>query len=91
MYRVIEEAGLKVLEHSAILMPVLLSLLKDADPVVARQSIVSGSKFFYAVLEDIAMQVSPSHLAPTFGKVRLEDQRRARFILFISKMYQWKL
>ncbi|KAL8159152.1 hypothetical protein V2J09_000689 [Rumex salicifolius] len=57
LIEVMEEVGLKGLEHSAILMPVLFSLIKDPEPIVARQSIVSGIKFFYAVLEDIAMQL----------------------------------
>lgn len=53
----IEEIGLKALEHSSVFMPVLLALLKDVEPSVARQSIVIGTNFFCSVLEELALQV----------------------------------
>lgn len=59
-YRTVEEIGLRAMEHSSILMPVLLAFLRDTDPVVARQSIMSGTKFFSMVLEKMATQVSLS-------------------------------
>ncbi|GMY17490.1 symplekin isoform X1 [Fagus crenata] len=52
----IEEIGLKALEHSSVFMPVLLALLKDVEPSVARQSIVIGTNFFCSVLEELALQ-----------------------------------
>ncbi|KAF3956396.1 hypothetical protein CMV_018470 [Castanea mollissima] len=52
----IEEIGLKAMEHSSVFMPVLLALLKDVEPTVARQSIVIGTKFFCSVLEELALQ-----------------------------------
>ncbi|GAB4852463.1 hypothetical protein Ancab_016657 [Ancistrocladus abbreviatus] len=56
LIEVVEEIGLRVLEHSSIVMPVLLSCLKDAEAVVARQSIVSCMKFFCIILEEMALQ-----------------------------------
>lgn len=56
--RVIEEIGLKAMEHSLILMPVLLTSLKDNDVVVARKSIIAGTHIFCSVLEELALQVS---------------------------------
>lgn len=58
--RTIEDIGLKAMEHSSILMPVLLSFLRDGDPSVAGKSIVCGTNFFCRVLEEITMQVSCS-------------------------------
>lgn len=60
MYRVIEDIGLRAMEHSPLLMSVLLASLKDEDPIVARQSIISGQKLFCGVLREMTMQVSPS-------------------------------
>lgn len=60
MDRVIEEIGLKAMEFSSVLMPVLLALVKDNDSIVARQCIVSGTNFFGSVLEELAVQVSLS-------------------------------
>ena len=59
----IEEIGLKAMEHSSVFMPVLLALLKDVEPTVARQSIVIGTKFFCSVLEELALQVSSLSLS----------------------------
>ena len=61
----IEEIGLKAMEHSSVFMPVLLALLKDVEPTVARQSIVIGTKFFCSVLEELALQVSSLSLTHT--------------------------
>lgn len=58
--RVIEEIGLKAMELSSVLMPVLLALLSDGESIVARQCIISGSNFFSRVLEELALQVSLS-------------------------------
>lgn len=53
---VIQEVGLKALEHSRILMPVLLTLLKDENPLVAKQSIIAVTNFFCSTLEELALQ-----------------------------------
>ncbi|KAL6955318.1 hypothetical protein U1Q18_042871 [Sarracenia purpurea var. burkii] len=50
------EIGLKAIEHSSILMPVLLALLRDSDSLVARQSIVSGTNIFCSILEELSLQ-----------------------------------
>lgn len=55
--RTIEDIGLKAMEHSSILMPVLLAFLRDGDSRVAGKSIVCGTNFFCRVLEEITMQV----------------------------------
>lgn len=65
MDRVIEEIGLKAMEFSSVLMPVLLALVKDNDSIVARQCIVSGTNFFGSVLEELAVQVSLSLFSAT--------------------------
>ncbi|KAH9609014.1 hypothetical protein KSS87_020563 [Heliosperma pusillum] len=57
LLEVIEETGLKVLEHSLLLLPVLLALSKDGDPGVNQQSIATGTKFFSALLEELIRQV----------------------------------
>ncbi|KAF8024715.1 hypothetical protein BT93_F1786 [Corymbia citriodora subsp. variegata] len=54
----IEELGLKMLEHSCVLMPVLLAFLRDVDSMVAKQSIISGTKIFCRVLEEMAVQLN---------------------------------
>ncbi|XP_034676267.1 uncharacterized protein LOC117907037 isoform X6 [Vitis riparia] len=52
----IEEIGLKAMEHSSILVSVLLVFLRDGDSIIAKQSIVSGTNFFCSVLEELALQ-----------------------------------
>lgn len=59
VFRTIEDVGLKAMEHSYILMPVLLAFFRDGgDSIVAKQSIVTGTNFFCRFLEDTALQVS---------------------------------
>ncbi|KAJ4963395.1 hypothetical protein NE237_023334 [Protea cynaroides] len=60
LVELVEVLGLKVMEHSSILMPVLLVLLKDGDSVVVRQSIISGTNFYCRVLEKMALQFHQS-------------------------------
>ncbi|XP_043711545.1 uncharacterized protein LOC122660348 [Telopea speciosissima] len=60
LVELVEELGLKVMEQSSILMPVLLALLKDEASVVVRQSIVSGTSFYYSILEKMALQFRQS-------------------------------
>ena len=54
----IEEIGLRAMENSSILVSVLLVFLRDGDSIVAKQSIVSGTKFFCSALEELALQVT---------------------------------
>ncbi|KAF3447440.1 hypothetical protein FNV43_RR12626 [Rhamnella rubrinervis] len=56
LVEVVEEIGLKTIEHSTVLLPLLLTFLKDDDSTVARQSIVSGTNIFCSVLEEMALQ-----------------------------------
>lgn len=55
--RVIEEIGFKAVEHSPSLMSVLLTLLRDGDVVVVKQSIVSGTNIFSSAFEEMILQV----------------------------------
>ncbi|KAK6940297.1 Symplekin C-terminal [Dillenia turbinata] len=63
LIEVMEDVGLKAMEQSSILMPVLLALLKDSDSIVSKQAIVSGTSFFCNMLEEMALQFH------RFGKV----------------------
>ncbi|XP_024930588.3 uncharacterized protein LOC107421396 isoform X3 [Ziziphus jujuba] len=56
LVEVVEEIGLKAREHSSVLMPLLLTFLKDGDSIVAKQAIVCGTNFFCSVLEEMALQ-----------------------------------
>ncbi|KAK3031279.1 hypothetical protein RJ639_035579 [Escallonia herrerae] len=61
LIELIDEIGLQAMEHSVMLIPVLLSLLKDDDFVVARKSVISGTHMFCSVLEELTLQRSTSH------------------------------
>ncbi|KAL9244024.1 hypothetical protein vseg_017841 [Gypsophila vaccaria] len=56
LLQLMEDVGLRVLELSSPLIPVLFALLNDPDPSVSAQSILTGMKFFSAVLHDLALQ-----------------------------------
>ncbi|XP_057773188.1 uncharacterized protein LOC130992538 isoform X1 [Salvia miltiorrhiza] len=56
LLEVIDEVGAKTSTHLCILFPVLLTFLKDNNPVVAKQSIITGTKIFSSVLEELALQ-----------------------------------
>ncbi|XWS25433.1 hypothetical protein CRYUN_Cryun27aG0067800 [Craigia yunnanensis] len=56
LVEIIEDITLKTMEHSSILVPVLVAFLRDVDSNVVRQSIVSGTNFFCSVLEEMALQ-----------------------------------
>ncbi|GKV19954.1 hypothetical protein SLEP1_g30145 [Rubroshorea leprosula] len=56
LVEVIEEIGLKAIEYSSMLVPVLLEFLRDNDSIVVQKSIISGSNFFCIVLEEMAFQ-----------------------------------
>ncbi|GJN18000.1 hypothetical protein PR202_gb05111 [Eleusine coracana subsp. coracana] len=55
--RLLRELGTNVREDFVMLMPNLLSFLKQDDPAVVKQSIASGTNLFAAVLEQMALQV----------------------------------
>ncbi|KAK6938038.1 Symplekin/Pta1, N-terminal, partial [Dillenia turbinata] len=63
LIEVMKDVGLKAMEQSSILMPVLLDLLKDSDSIVSKQAIVSGTSFFCNILEEMALRFH------RFGKV----------------------
>lgn len=69
--RVIDEVGAKTREHLYILFPVLLTFLKDNNPIVVKQSIISGTKIFRIVLEELALQVSLSSLSVSLSACEL--------------------
>ncbi|XWS24027.1 hypothetical protein CRYUN_Cryun28dG0066000 [Craigia yunnanensis] len=56
LVEIIEDIALKAMEHSSILVHVLVAFLRDVDSDVVRQSIVSGTNLFRSVLEEIALQ-----------------------------------
>ncbi|WRX29805.1 Symplekin/Pta1 [Theobroma cacao] len=56
LLEVIEDIALRAIEHSSILVPVLVAFLKDSDSDVVRQSIVSGTNFFCSFLEEMTLQ-----------------------------------
>ncbi|CAM8883398.1 unnamed protein product [Rhodiola kirilowii] len=56
LIQVIEETGMKAIDHSSTLIPTMLNLVKDIDPAVATQSIVTCTNFFGYVLEEMALQ-----------------------------------
>ncbi|KAL6012751.1 hypothetical protein ACLOJK_003240 [Asimina triloba] len=73
LVELVEDLGLKVLEQSCVLMPVLLRLLQDDSPIVVRQSIVIGTNFFCTVLEEMEIQFNQS------GKVER----------WLDELWQW--
>lgn len=54
----IGEIGSKWLELLPEIVPVLISLLDDGTPAVARQSITCAIDLFHCILEKVAIQVS---------------------------------
>ncbi|XP_022977156.1 uncharacterized protein LOC111477314 isoform X1 [Cucurbita maxima] len=57
LIEVIEDIGLRAMEHSPLLMSVLLASLKDEDSIVAGQSITSGQKLFCGALREMTLQL----------------------------------
>lgn len=55
--RIIEEVGLRMLDHSYALVTVLLVLARDEDPIVAKKAVSVGTAFYRSILEEMAMQV----------------------------------
>lgn len=58
--RIIGEIGLKYVEFLPEIVPVLITVLNDATPAVARQAINCGINLFRRTLERIAVQVNLS-------------------------------
>ncbi|KAK5831981.1 hypothetical protein PVK06_015780 [Gossypium arboreum] len=56
LVEIIEDIALKAIEHSSLLVLVLVAFLRDVDSDVVKQSIVSGRNFFCCVLEEMALQ-----------------------------------
>ncbi|VFQ92229.1 unnamed protein product [Cuscuta campestris] len=52
----IEDIATKPLEHISILMPALFASLRDNSSLVVKQSIISGTRIFCRVLEQLSMQ-----------------------------------
>ena len=55
--RMIGEIGLKHFEFLPEIVPVLITVLSDATPAVARQAITCGIELFRSILEKVAIQV----------------------------------
>ncbi|KAK8623473.1 hypothetical protein V6N13_118357 [Hibiscus sabdariffa] len=56
LLEIIEDIGLRTIEHSSVLVPVLVAFLRDVDSDVVKQSIVTGTHFFCCVLEEMTLQ-----------------------------------
>ncbi|KAG7647728.1 Phosphatidylinositol 3-/4-kinase catalytic domain [Arabidopsis thaliana x Arabidopsis arenosa] len=56
LIEIIEEVGLRMLEHSYVLVSVLIHLVGDNDPTVAEKSISTGTTFFRSILEKMETQ-----------------------------------
>ncbi|KAI4339782.1 hypothetical protein MLD38_024686 [Melastoma candidum] len=56
LLQIMEEIGSRTMEFCTVLMPVLLAFLRDPHPTVARQAIVSGTKFFKSMLMESVKQ-----------------------------------
>ncbi|KAL6527308.1 hypothetical protein OROGR_016398 [Orobanche gracilis] len=56
LLELIDEIGARTRQHLSILLPVLLTYLEDNNPGFAKQSIITGTKFFCIVLEELAFQ-----------------------------------
>lgn len=55
--------GLKCMEYIPEIVPVLITVLKDETPAVARQAIRCGRDIFTCTLFKVALQVSSNQLA----------------------------
>ncbi|XP_050378801.1 uncharacterized protein LOC126796082 [Argentina anserina] len=73
LVEVIGEIGLRAMEESSVLMPVLLAFLRDSDSGVARQSIVSGTNLFVSVLEEMTLQF----------------HRRGKVEIWLEELWSW--
>ncbi|XP_021283612.1 uncharacterized protein LOC110416100 isoform X2 [Herrania umbratica] len=56
LLEIIEDIAPRAIEHSSILVPVLVTFLRDSDSDVVRQSIFSGTNFFCKFLEEMTLQ-----------------------------------
>ncbi|EPS73040.1 hypothetical protein M569_01716, partial [Genlisea aurea] len=56
LVEIIDDIGARTREHICTLLPVLFTLLRDHNPLIAKQSIMTGSKIFSAVLVELVIQ-----------------------------------
>ncbi|KAL1310240.1 hypothetical protein HN51_052882 [Arachis hypogaea] len=56
LIQLIEEIGFKAVDHSPALVSILLTFLRDADPIIVKQSIVSGTNIFCNVFVEMIVQ-----------------------------------
>lgn len=56
LVEMVEEIALNVMEHSSILIPVLVALARDDDSIVAKQAIISGKTLFSRIMEEMALR-----------------------------------
>ncbi|KAK8705554.1 hypothetical protein V6N13_049154 [Hibiscus sabdariffa] len=56
LLEIIGDIALKTIEHSAVLVPVLVAFLRDVDSDVVKQAIVTGTHFFCSVLDEMTLQ-----------------------------------
>ncbi|KAL4271317.1 hypothetical protein GQ457_13G009400 [Hibiscus cannabinus] len=56
LLEIIGDIALKTIEHSAVLVPVLVEFLRDVDSDVVKQAIVTGTHFFCSVLDEMTLQ-----------------------------------
>ncbi|XP_039053230.1 symplekin-like isoform X3 [Hibiscus syriacus] len=75
LLEIIEDIALRTIEHSAVLVPVLVAFLRDVDSDVVKQSIVTGTHFFCSVLEEMTLQFQQ------YGKV---DQ-------WVQELWMWMI
>ncbi|XP_048606822.1 uncharacterized protein LOC106384532 isoform X5 [Brassica napus] len=57
LLEIIEEVGLRMLDHSYALVTVLLVLARDEDPIVAKKAVSVGTAFYRSILEEMALQI----------------------------------
>lgn len=57
--RIVAEIGVNHIEFVPEIVPVLMSVLDDDTPAVARQAIASGIDLFRSTLQKVAIQVGP--------------------------------
>ncbi|XP_022849590.1 uncharacterized protein LOC111371695 isoform X1 [Olea europaea var. sylvestris] len=75
LLEVIDEIGAKCMEHLSILLPILLKFLKDNNSMVAKQSIITGTKILCSMLEDLSLQF----------------QRRGRVERWLEELWMWMI
>ncbi|XP_071722740.1 uncharacterized protein [Rutidosis leptorrhynchoides] len=75
LIELIQDIGLRAMEHSSPFMPMVLAFLRDNDTAVAKQAIVCGSHFFCSVFEEMSLQF----------------QRRGKMEQWTEELWMWML